>query len=338
MFKIRRLDSKTMFIITTLLIILIGAGDFHSGQLTYSLNRDTDIINNLGLIRGSIQRLIKLELADAPNDELVQSIDQLINEHLDDYPEFMTELAAQWEQIKLQILLYRNNPADSSPSTLLLVSEQIWTTADDAVIHVQRLSKQHLNEFRLIFALNFFTLVLAVIILIWLRRYVQNQLEYMVRYDALTSAITKAYFKRILPREMDLASKTETPLSLIVVDVDKFKQINDTRGHITGDFALQQISEMLIENLRGTDFLARIGGDEFVIIAPNTTLCEAKKLADRLQSVVNAADFPGIGPLSISLGIAEYDYKESMDQLFERADRALYQAKADGRNQAAVCS
>ena len=135
---------------------------------------------------------------------------------------------------------------------------------------------------------------------------------------------------------MEHARRNNSPLSLIVLDVDKFKQINDTHGHIVGDYALQKLAAILINNLRRTDFLARIGGDEFVIIAPQTTKIEAKKLADRLQRIIADTDFPGLGPISISMGIAQFDFKESMNQLVDRADQALYQAKADGRNQTAV--
>ncbi|NLM69470.1 MAG: GGDEF domain-containing protein [Firmicutes bacterium] len=337
MFNVRKLNSTAVFFITIILIIFIGIGDLYSGYINYSLLNEADLINRLGVIRGSIQRLLKLELIGVENAELLSSIDASLQDlRFEQNNPALTELRLQWEQIKQTILQHRSSPSGNLQHSLLSASEQIWDTANSAVLSIQNLSEQRLTQSKLLFALTFSTLMLAAVILVWLRRYVQGQLEYLVRYDTLTSAITRSYYEKILPREMEHARRNNSPLSLIVLDVDKFKQINDTHGHIVGDYALQKLAAILINNLRRTDFLARIGGDEFVIIAPQTTKTEAKKLADRLQRIIADTDFPGLGPISISMGIAQFDFKESMNQLVDRADQALYQAKADGRNQTAV--
>ena len=122
---------------------------------------------------------------------------------------------------------------------------------------------------------------------------------------------------------------------LAIIDIDLFKAVNDTYGHKAGDKALKLIADQLRENLRGTDFLARYGGEEFTILMPETDLDSAIIAANKLREAVTAAKFHYQGvhvSISVSAGLAELTGDDTPEALFKRADKALYRAKAAGRN------
>lgn len=121
-----------------------------------------------------------------------------------------------------------------------------------------------------------------------------------------------------------------------MLDLDHFKDVNDTYGHAVGDQVLQEFTQLVQAELRQGDTLARWGGEEFTIAVPGTTLEAAIRLAERLRRAVETHEFPMVGNLTVSLGIAEYQAGDSALTLLERADVGLYQAKAGGRNRAAV--
>lgn len=153
--------------------------------------------------------------------------------------------------------------------------------------------------------------------------------------DHLTGARNRAAFDADLASEIDLAQRHGHPLSLIVMDIDHFKKINDSQGHSFGDQVLKCISEAAEEVIRGGDQLYRYGGEEFVIIAPHSALDGTRLLAERLRSRIYDPDHCGINglTLSASFGVAQLREGERAEELFARADQSLYAAKYNGRNQ-----
>jgi diguanylate cyclase (GGDEF)-like protein len=135
---------------------------------------------------------------------------------------------------------------------------------------------------------------------------------------------------------MRKAREAHEPLSILAIDVDEFKRINDTHGHAAGDRVLRQIARACVEALREGDLLGRIGGEEFLAILPNTTLDRALDVAERLRHRVESlelADLPTDLRATISIGVAQmHASEEDAADLTRRADMALYQAKAQGRN------
>ena len=127
-------------------------------------------------------------------------------------------------------------------------------------------------------------------------------------------------------------------LSLVIFDVDRFKWINDRFGHSTGDTALRAIVTEVKANIRAHDFLARWGGDEFVILLPGNGIDNARALAEKLREVVAAHAIDQIGAVSCTFGAAEYAAADCLESLFDRADRALYAAKRLGRNQVSIAT
>lgn len=164
--------------------------------------------------------------------------------------------------------------------------------------------------------------------------------KHKATHDNLTGLPNREAYNLRLTDEMARYHRYGNPLSLIICDVDHFKRINDTYGHLAGDKVLQLIARTLRKRIRDVDFVARFGGEEFVILMPETTAQEAKVAAEKLRQSIEESPFNFKKErvfITMSFGIAEFTKEESADQVFERADRALYKAKETGRNQCVIC-
>jgi len=160
-----------------------------------------------------------------------------------------------------------------------------------------------------------------------------TELSKLASTDKLTGAWNRRRLEEALVSEMDRLQRYDHPLSLLILDIDFFKRVNDEHGHSAGDQVLVKLANVLQSNLRASDSLTRWGGEEFVVLCPNTRLSTVAMLAERLRGSVAGATFPAVGQVTISLGAAECRVGETWEDWFERADAALYRAKAGGRNQ-----
>ena len=160
-----------------------------------------------------------------------------------------------------------------------------------------------------------------------------RELEKQAVTDGLTGVANRRSFNEALEREFERARRYNQDLSLIVVDLDFLKKINDTYGHMTGDEAIKAIGHVLAQSSRSTDITARYGGEEFCVLLPNTDIEMAEQLGERLRRLIADTLIEGPGSLSASIGVASYPmHSDSSDMLFLRADEALYRAKQEGRN------
>lgn len=150
--------------------------------------------------------------------------------------------------------------------------------------------------------------------------------------DDLTGLYNRRHFFAALDREIERARRHEHPLCLFSIDLDRFKAINDTFGHAEGDRVLKAVAECLLRHLRRYDTAARIGGEEMAVILPETSVDNAKVLADRIRKAIELEIFAGgRNPVTLSGGLAEWN-GDSAGQMLKRSDDALYRAKAGGRN------
>jgi two-component system cell cycle response regulator len=169
-----------------------------------------------------------------------------------------------------------------------------------------------------------------------LRQSVQQSIE-MALYDALTGLNNRRSLERRLPAMIEIARQRGAPLTMMVLDIDHFKRVNDTYGHDVGDLVLKGFAAQLLETVRSGDLICRLGGEEFVVAMPGVDAAEAARIAERARRTTESRDFgPGgaAGAVSITVSIGLAQWKEGWDpaQLYRRADRALYLSKAAGRN------
>lgn len=163
--------------------------------------------------------------------------------------------------------------------------------------------------------------------------------ERQARQDSLTGLANRRAFDEALHREFSRARRQSSHFCLLLLDLDHFKQINDSSSHAAGDAVLQLVATSLCQHSREADLVARWGGEEFAVLLPNTDIKAGFKLAERLRQAVMALDCSAIAPglaLSGSLGIAEFHQQLDAEQLLQAADAALYQAKQGGRNRTCV--
>lgn len=168
----------------------------------------------------------------------------------------------------------------------------------------------------------------------------EQKLIRMAKIDSLTGAYNRRYLDRRLGEEINRSLRHGNVLGLLIIDVDHFKTINDTRGHLCGDYALRRMVEILHETIRTIDILGRYGGEEFCCILPETNLERATILAERCREKVANCQFTCTETtfnLTISIGVTELSCGDTLESLIKRADEALYLAKHRGRNQIA-CS
>jgi len=165
-----------------------------------------------------------------------------------------------------------------------------------------------------------------------IRSAVQNSLlQQYALTDSLTKLPNRRAFQTACEKEFAADAGDGRPSSLIVLDIDCFKQINDAHGHDAGDRVLQQLAQVVRSVVRPSDYPVRWGGDEFAVLLPDSNLSHARLMAEKIRLTVESFPFD-VGPVTVSLGTAVLSSDRSVSSLFQRADRALYEAKRQGRN------
>ncbi|MFA6055068.1 MAG: CBS domain-containing protein [Thermodesulfovibrionales bacterium] len=172
------------------------------------------------------------------------------------------------------------------------------------------------------------------------RKKTEAELKKLVITDDLSGLFNQRYFYTQITKEIERAKRHVRPLSLLLIDIDLFKDFNDTYGHWEGDFVLKKIGEILLENIRDIDMAFRYGGEEFTVILPDTKYEVAIVVAERIRKAVAQNVFypftlegqPDVVSKTVSIGITEFHIQDDMKSFVKRADNALYQAKRRGRN------
>jgi len=162
-----------------------------------------------------------------------------------------------------------------------------------------------------------------------------EEIYQMTIVDGLTRAHNKRYFTENLERELARVARNKRPLSLVMFDIDHFKQINDTHGHLTGDHVLKELAARVRSRVRREEIFARYGGEEFVVLLPEATAQSALEFAEQIRKLVDGKPFEFEGdtiPVTISVGVATVAEETSAESFIKTADDNLYKAKRAGRN------
>ncbi len=161
-----------------------------------------------------------------------------------------------------------------------------------------------------------------------------EKLKLIAATDKLTGLFNRNKFYELAELEIERSKRYDRPLSLLIFDIDHFKTINDRYGHNVGDYVLKTMADIIRKNIRKHDFIFRWGGEEFIILAPETNLEGAVNFAEKLRERVEEFQFKDVEKVTISIGVATYDQErdKDIDSLINRADEALYRSKSRGRN------
>jgi diguanylate cyclase (GGDEF)-like protein/PAS domain S-box-containing protein len=164
------------------------------------------------------------------------------------------------------------------------------------------------------------------------RKKTEEQLYQLSITDPLTNVYNRRFFMQMLKQEIERAQRTGRSFSVIMLDLDHFKSVNDRFGHAAGDLVLKTIADAVDRRIRKTDILARWGGEEFIILLPETPVDSAANLAEELRANLSSLIMPEVGHVTASFGVAGYVPSDTVDTIVMRADHMLYEAKAAGRN------
>lgn len=164
----------------------------------------------------------------------------------------------------------------------------------------------------------------------------QGQLALSASLDGLTGLWNRARIDQLFSDEIARAQRYDTRFAVILIDIDHFKQVNDTHGHAVGDTVLRQFASLLRSSVRAVDQVGRLGGEEFLVILPEADLQQALAVAKTLQRLVRECEFKTVRHKTASFGVTEFCDDDSAQAMLDRADRALYQAKANGRDRIEV--
>lgn len=216
----------------------------------------------------------------------------------------------------------------------------VWRDASEKWALVKANLKQNIG-----FSLVALLFVEAALIFGWklshrhLNTVIQKQtctLRELTRRDVLTGLFNRRAIEEYLKEEMGRFARNGSPFSVVMLDVDHFKNVNDTYGHNAGDDVLVKLGAVVLKIIRTTDRFGRWGGEEFMLLLPETQSEDASVLAERIRKQVAETKHDNSTPVTLSLGVAEYKPDESLTMLLHRADSALYQAKEEGRNRVVV--
>jgi diguanylate cyclase (GGDEF)-like protein len=159
-----------------------------------------------------------------------------------------------------------------------------------------------------------------------------EKLKQLVIRDELTGSYNRRFMIEKLNDEIQLYNRTKLPFSLIMFDIDNFKLVNDNYGHNIGDIVLKKVCDIIMKRIRKTDVLSRWGGEEFIILLPNTKTLSAAKVAETIRGELSKLVIDDVGKVTASFGVSNYSDGDTIDTIVKKADNLMYRAKSDGKN------
>ena len=335
------MKSRYIFLLLLTLITLLVLNIGISMILFRNSDGNAKQINDVGRIRGGIQRIVKLQYAGVRSEALVEQMDQRVaqlvqicKEDTEDPARYDKAVRFQdkWTALKALLARYDEAPTANNGTALREASEEIWEIADEAVDASQFIDEKHLSNLKYTMALIVADLLLAIVVVYLIKSYVRNELEFYANHDPLTRLYNRKYFMSFFAHLLRQAARYQQDISVVLIDIDHFKHVNDTYGHSAGDKVLVELANLLTANTRKSDIVSRFGGEEFIVLLPNTDEKSAYAAADKLRCAVETHPFTAAERVTISLGAYTRRENDGEDVMIQKADIALYQAKNTGRN------
>lgn len=336
-----RKRSKVTDIILIVLIVvistLLGISTYFNINVKKRIYKDSYFINELGLIRGGIQRYAKFKIANIDNKTILNKIEFHIKQ-IKQYVEktkkckstkFYNSATKLIQTIQNNILKLENA---KNKKIIISISEKLWIQTNMLVKYALLHHKEKFYEIIKTFNIVIYTAIIFLIFIIYIIYIkIKKGIEIESITDKLTGLFNRMYFDMVFNYFIEKYKRTKTPFSMLIIDIDDFKKINDTYGHKKGDEILEKIGEIIKTTIRKTDFGFRYGGEEFTIIFPDTHIETAYKVAQRLLNNISSQIKIDSIPVTVSGGIGEYK-GENPKEFFEKIDEALYFIKRNGKN------
>ena len=332
---------SNLIIVTLILniVLLLAISFFYRYELKKNIEKDAVIVNMLGKIRGNIQRYTKFKII---NNKKYKKIGIEINTLFKEVNSIFLKDNKTLSQCKKQFLYQLKhlkltwNEIEHSQKNLISLSEIAWREANILIAHFEHIHKLKFNN--LIKDLNLFIYIsIAFLSLITLIVYtkIKKGLEIDIVTDELTKLYNRLFFNKQYHYLVTKYERFKTPFSMVIIDIDNFKKINDTYGHKKGDKILKEVAQVIKDSIRRTDLAFRYGGEEIVVLLPDTELDKAKKIADRIRKNIEQKVKIQNNSVTISAGVGMYNGGNS-HEFFKKVDKALYMAKKSGKNKVII--
>jgi len=332
-------SSSLLFFLSLILFIVLANEVIINTTLQDYTKYDTMLINKFGYIRGSVQRYSKLKLINSNKTKNIKkSIDSTFKEityYLDKYPEIFSEkfLISFYDKLNNLKESWKKIKKINTKENLIKESEKNWKIANTITNLMKKIAEKKLaliNKLMTIFTLVSLVLVFILVIIVYYL--VRSGLEKATITDPLTKLYNRLYFENQLNYLIEKYKRDNTPFSAFLFDIDYFKKINDTYGHQKGDEVLEKLASVVKSQIRSTDLAFRYGGEEFIILFPDTNLNQAQKIAKRIENIIKKEIRLNNTSVTISGGIGEYNIYLTKNEFLRKIDQALYKAKKEGRD------
>ena len=341
--------GKILIAIVLIHILIILANSIIVNQTIKSIKNDTILINSGGMIRGGIQRVVKLTLEDKLNQDEIMKIDAIFenfsvnyekfaSKHImQDFYEKLRELQRAWIELKNILASYEKNQTEDIREQIYNKSENVWKISVETLTVAENLYENKINSFGSIFAILLIDFSLVIIVILIINKNIRLNLEIVASKDTLTNIGNRNRYNESMEIYLKLFKNQKKNISYIIFDIDYFKKINDNYGHDFGDEVLRKIAKIILTNIKKDDLFCRVGGEEFVIVSENiNTKDELEKFANKIRTSVENFDFELERKVTISLGATFIEKDDTKHSLFKRADEALYISKNSGRNRVTI--
>jgi len=334
--KRSKITDILIIIILIVIGILLGVSGYFHFNIKKRIYEDSYFINQIGLIRGNIQRYTKFKILNKDNQTILQEVKFTLNniqraliEEKKISDSFYNRFNKKLNKIENNIYILETT---NDQNRLLEISETLWKECNELMKIALKFHRYKFSQILTTFNILIYgTVIFLIIIILFIFTKVKKGLEVETITDKLTGLYNRLYFNEIYEYFIERYKRNKHTFSMLIIDIDDFKKINDNYGHTTGDEVLIKIGTILKENIRKTDFAFRYGGEEFVIIYPDTEIKKAYEVSKRILQEIPKKVLINLKPITISGGIGEYK-GENPKEFFEKVDKALYKAKKSGKN------
>jgi len=322
--------------ITAILILFVFIHLAMSVNFINTITARTTSITAALYAHGEMQRAVTLIVNSQPYDPVIRQADlnlaKLINQfqakkNSDAYIQTHW-VETQWKYFKSLVDKYKDIPDDINQEKMITHCDRYWRALTQVVSN-----QSTKNSFSKMIAIHAIIAIIFIpLIFVFIRRYINSSSDLIKNYDPLTHIFNSRMFYRLIAQEIAKANRYDRALSLVVLDVDFFRRINDFFGHKVGDDVLEQLASQIDNHIRKSDFFCRVGGEEFGVIASDTDIQQAIILSEKIRKLVSGHTFKTVGRITVSLGAVQLVENDTPETLYKRAHERLQIAKKKGRN------